>query len=550
MNNKVTIVTGLWDLGRANLQPPFTRSFDDYKAKFFELLKTDVQMCIWIPRELEQEVWQHRSKDNTQIYFKELEDFKTWFPFFKEVQDIRQDPNWYDQGWLKDSPQAQLEYYNPMMMCKMFMVNDSAIYNPFGSTHFYWIDGGITNTVPKEYFVEHNVFDKLPEYSNSINKFLTLNYPYESNSEIHGFKREVIAKYCETDFVHYVSRGGFWGGRKEIIHKINNLYYNILHNTICDGYMGADECLFTILTHTQPKLVHKFDIEGNGLIWPFFEMLKNFTKPSYKDKYEAMNAQGSGTSLYIVTFNSPPQLEMLLDSFKKTNPELLNVEEKYLINNSTDSSTDNDYNSIATREGFIQIKEGNMGICGARAWAADHFHQGNTKYLVWFEDDMLLYTNEDAKLCKNGLNTQIPNWLDKCINIVEEENLDFLKISFSEFFGDHHFQWSWHNVPEDVRQKYFADGTHRMQWQTSGCINGVSYLIGDVYYSNWPSVMTKAGNYKIFLETPYVAAYEQTMMSHAFQLSKQNKLHSGVLMASLINHNRRYFYAKEIRKEC
>ena len=143
--NSVTIVTGLWDLGRGNIEGWAKRNFQQYKDRFFELLESDVAMCIWIPRELEQEVLKIRKNKPTQIYFKELEDFKTWFPFFDKLQEIRTNPEWYNiAGWLPESPQAALEYYNPMMMCKMFMVNDSAVMNPFNSKYFYWIDGGLS----------------------------------------------------------------------------------------------------------------------------------------------------------------------------------------------------------------------------------------------------------------------------------------------------------------------------------------------------------------------------------------------------------------------
>ena len=128
MNKNVTIVTGLWDLGRGNLTGWANRSFQQYKDKFFDLLEADAQMCIWIPKELEEEVRVIRGNKPTQIYFKELEDFKTWFPFFNEVQEIRNNPEWANfAGWLPESPQAALEFYNPMMMCKMFMVNDSQL---------------------------------------------------------------------------------------------------------------------------------------------------------------------------------------------------------------------------------------------------------------------------------------------------------------------------------------------------------------------------------------------------------------------------------------
>lgn len=564
MNKKVTIVTGLWDLGRGNLNGWAKRDFQHYKNKFFELLEADVPMAIWIPRELEEDVRKIRKPENTKIYFKELSDFKSWFPFFDKVQNIRNKPEWKNfAGWLPESPQAALEYYNPMMMCKMFMVNDTAIYNPFQSTHFYWIDGGLTNTVGKNYFVQDNVFDNLPEYTRSVgNKFTFITYPYTANEEIHGFERKAMAKYCGVNYVDYVARGGFWGGKKESIHEMNNLYYGVLHDTLNSGYMGADECIFTILAHKHPNLVHRFNIEGNGLCWPFFEHLKNLPLPQdtivkkipedeieyIQTKEEAeMNDDGLGYGLYIVTFNFPKQLQLLLDTISGSNPELLSTKNKYLIDNSIDVTTIPDYDAIAKKYGFEVIRKGNLGVCGARQWAARHFHESDARYMIWFEDDMLM--EKSTKLCKNGLNMHCDNWVTKCINIIEKENLDFVKISFSEFYGDHHKQWAWHNVPENIRQKYFPDGTHRMRWKESGCIDGISYLIGDVYYSNWPSVMTRSGNYKIFLETPYQSPFEQTIMSHSFQLQKIGRIRSAVLMASLVNHNRVYFYSKDIRKE-
>lgn len=277
MDKNTTIVTGLWDLQRGDLQGWAHRDFDTYKKRFFDLLQCDAQMCIWIPSELVDEVKAIRGSKPTKIYTKEKDDFKKWFPFFDAVQKIRNNQDWKNSaGWLSDSPQAALEFYNPVMMSKMFLVNDSAILNPFNSKYFYWIDGGITNTVSMGYFLNDNVFDKLASYSDSLKKIVTINYPYESNTEIHGFERTAMARYCKTDFVKWISRGGFWGGKKELIHKMNDLYYGILNDTLSEGLMGADECLFTILTHRHADLFHRFEIEGNGLIWPFFEHVKKF----------------------------------------------------------------------------------------------------------------------------------------------------------------------------------------------------------------------------------------------------------------------------------
>ena len=71
MNRNVTIVTGLWDLGRGSIEGWSKRDFSTYKEKFLETLKADAFMVVWIPKELEEDVWSIRSKDDTKIFIKE-----------------------------------------------------------------------------------------------------------------------------------------------------------------------------------------------------------------------------------------------------------------------------------------------------------------------------------------------------------------------------------------------------------------------------------------------------------------------------------------------
>ena len=47
---------------------------------------------------------------------------------------IRNNPEWYNQaGWLSQSTQARLEMYNPLVMSKVFLLNDAKIMDPFNS---------------------------------------------------------------------------------------------------------------------------------------------------------------------------------------------------------------------------------------------------------------------------------------------------------------------------------------------------------------------------------------------------------------------------------
>jgi hypothetical protein len=166
--NNLTLVTGLWDIGRGELSNGWSRTFDQYLEKFSQLLTIDANMIIFGDEELEKFVKKYRKSDNTQFVRRPL----TWFKentFFNLIQNIRVKPEWFNQsGWLVDSTQARLEMYNPLVMSKMFLLHDAKILDKFDSTHLMWIDGGITNTVHIGYFTHDMVLSKMKD---KLNKF-------------------------------------------------------------------------------------------------------------------------------------------------------------------------------------------------------------------------------------------------------------------------------------------------------------------------------------------------------------------------------------------
>ena len=559
----VTMVTGLWDMGRGNLNGWAKRDFEYYKDRFFEFLETDVQMCIWIPKDLEEEVLKIRGDKPTKIFIKNLEDFKTWNPFFDKIQEIRNTDSWRNfAGWLGESPQASLEYYNPMMFTKMFMLNDSVITNPFDSEYFFWIDGGLTNTVSTGYFKNEKVLDNLENYMESLDKeYVHITYPYTSNDEIHGFERSGMAKYCNTDYVNYVARGGFFGGQKNTISKINELYYNVMASTLNNNLMGADECLFTILCHKYPELIHRFKIEGNGLVWPFFENLKSFEKPIDIETKIKINGFGSDIGLYVIAFNSPKQFETLIESMLEYDPSFLTKTKKYLLNNSTDLTTTERYVQLCDQYGFEHIKKDNIGITGGRQFIAEHFNeQNNLSHYYFFEDDMFFYNGGDIT-CKNGFVRKIKNIFDNTLKIIKEENFDFLKLNFSEFYGSHNKQWAWYNVPQSFRESHWPNNPRlpehgldanspNLEFKHIKSYNGIPYATGEIYLCNWPIVMSKEGNYKCYLKTKFGMPHEQTLMSHCYQEMVKGNIIGSVLLSTPTDHNRFDFYDGSLRKEC
>jgi hypothetical protein len=560
MNKEITIVTGLWDMGRGNLESWAKRDFNYYKERFFEMLEVDAQMCIWIPSDLKSDVERIRGDKPTRIFIKEVSDFENWNPFFNKIQEIRKNENWLSQaGWLRESPQATLESYNAMMFTKMFMLNDSAITNPFNSKYFYWIDGGLTNTVNKGYFQKDLVLNNLSNFMSQKDiKYVHLAYPYEGSEEIHGFERTAMARYCNTDYVRYVCRGGFFGGEKDVIHQLNNQYYSIMENTLKSGYMGADECFFTILTHTYPNLIYKYDIEGNGLVWPFFEELKKYDNEYVKsNRTSKINIDNVG--LYVIAFNSPKQFEVLIKSMLDYDSDFIKKPRKFLLDNSTDLSTTPRYSELCEEYGFEHIKKDNIGIVGGRVFVAEHFNETDLDCYFWFEDDMAFYPKK-GEVCRNGFNRFVDNLYQKSLEILKKENFDFLKLNYSEFFGDNSTQWSWYNVPQSFREVHWPDNKKlpvqgldpnapSTKFTSIKAYKGLSYATGEVYLCNWPIVLTKEGNYKCYLETKWAHPFEQTLMSYCYQETVKGNINPGLLLLTPTEHNRFEFYDGNLRKE-
>jgi len=557
-----TLVTGLWNINRNG------RSFDHYIKHFKNLLKIRQNLFIYIPKELESLVWEYRSKENTYVKIMELSDVKHLYsPFWDRTQKIRKNIEWVSSaGWLSQSPQALLEWYNPIVQSKMFMLNDASIWNPFDTEYFFWIDAGITNTVPESHLINDNVIDKISEHSNP---FLFLSYPYQADKEIHGFDFKSINRYSGEE-VKYVCRGGLFGGHKQQLNEANATYYALLDKTLNKGLMGTEESLFTIMSYLEPDLYKRYELDGNGLIVKFTQALKDGTvklsetkNKNIKNirKYTDRDVNKLKTNLYILTFNFPEQVEHTINSMKKTH-EWLNKPNLFLLDNSTDIIAKSKNLEIAKKYNFEYIDlGGNTGICGGRQAAAEHFDKSDADFMFFFEDDMTVNPpSYDGKMCRNGFRKYIPNLYNILHRIMLKDQFDFLKLSFTEVYFDNDKQCSWYNVPQSVRSEFWPNydklpisgldpNVPLTSFKNIRNLDGLTYIDGEVYYANWPMIVSKEGNKKMFIDTKWDHPFEQTWMSHMYQMTKRGELKPAVLLASPILHDRIKHYKPEDRRE-
>ena len=560
-NKELTIVTGLWDINRVG------RSFDHYIENFNKFLDIPINMFIYVPKDLEHLVWEKRDRSNTHVRVFELEEIKNNFyqPFWDKTQEIRTNQEWLDQAtWLSGSPQASNEWYNPLVQSKMFMLHDAKILNVFDTDYFVWLDAGITNTVYEKYFTDNKCLDKLIPH---LNTFLFLSYPYQADSEIHGFDFKAMNKYAREE-VKYVCRGGLFGGHKDFLSQANGMYYHLLQDTLNSGYMGTEESLFSLMAHLEPHIYRRYALDENGLIVKFVQdlmedkvRLENHGTRAHVLPKGVYNSNTTKTSLYMLTFNFPEQINHTLATWEANSSDWLSKPRKILLDNSTDHAAQEDNKLIAHQYGFEYISlEGNKGINGGRLFAAKHFQESDSDYYFFFEDDMGLYPTSENGTCRNGFKNYTPDLYKKVHEIMAKEDFDFLKLSFTEVYMDNNIQVSWYNVPQSVRTYLWPDYDQlpvngidpyapRTKFDKIDTHNELAYISGEIYYANWPMIVSKKGNQKMFLDVEWEHPFEQTWMSYMFQETIKGNLNPAVLLTSPVWHNRIVYYKPEERRE-
>lgn len=319
-NNKTLIVSALVDIGRANLSPDFGRDFNQYLTAFEAFLQIPEDMYLFVPEYLFDFIEEKRPKNyKTSIEKYDVETIIENFNYLDKVNEIRNLPDWYNQAdWLKNSPQARLELYNPLVMQKMNLLAKASNSVDSNYTHTFWLDAGITQTVHPGYFTHDKIVSKLPDL---VDKFMFICYPYFANSEIHGFERKAMAKYANVPMVNRVARGGFFGGKTEYIADLEQNYNLLLSETLNSGYMGTEESIFTLLTYLFEEKVNVYYIEGNGLISGFMEDVKNNTVSLNPKKIETIQVNITNETLAQWHLDSEVHFSGITNRFAETQTE-------------------------------------------------------------------------------------------------------------------------------------------------------------------------------------------------------------------------------------
>lgn len=267
----VTMVTGIWNLGRGTMQTsqqwnvlrrPFNHYVQGLKQflayPFPKVLFCDAESCAAAKPLVDESM--RSGGGETKLVLKSLDDVARDFPNFDLVQDIRGRNEWKLQSdWVTNSPQAQLPFFNPVVMSKVAFTRDAARWNPFHTDGFLWLD--VSHLCHNPAKLRMNKQDNIVRY---LDKFLTTFHDYApTGSSVLGFTKTSFNSYLNRnpsdESALMLARGGVLGGTREYLEVAAAVFDSVLAATLNDGFMGTDQNVLTIMDFLAPDLFHHFE---------------------------------------------------------------------------------------------------------------------------------------------------------------------------------------------------------------------------------------------------------------------------------------------------
>jgi len=246
-----TLVTALLDIGRNQAHSRYRRQWRAYENSLKRLCKLDLPFEIHAQPSLHEKILKWRQGKPTKLHSLN-QDQLSQTPGFEQIQEIRQSIEWLNQAaWLRHSPMAELPLYIPLVNSKLRWLAEAANQATDGGPYI-WIDAGIhMHLMPGEHQLINETFFR--QFVKEPNKLRMLAKPYVSNTEVHGFKRDAMARLSGTDFIDRCCKGGVFGGYPKTINRIQQRFEGLLAKTLDNELMGTEESLFTILSYRHPE---------------------------------------------------------------------------------------------------------------------------------------------------------------------------------------------------------------------------------------------------------------------------------------------------------
>jgi len=234
METSVTLVSCLYWLARTKWQHSgFPPNYDRYQTWSENFLSLDANIVIFTDDHYYPAVLERRKKydpelSKTVIVVKKLHELEFYQKYFFKMSVLMSSPA-FKKIKHGDCADNMYPLYNVVQYNKISLIKEVKDTNPFGATHFMWMDCGSCR-------------DDSAKYKNK--KFPT-NQRYINDKVIH-FSHNLEFGLCERKQDYFLSQirniqGTAWIMPSQHVEKYHSLISHELESTMNDGYIGSDE---------------------------------------------------------------------------------------------------------------------------------------------------------------------------------------------------------------------------------------------------------------------------------------------------------------------
>jgi hypothetical protein len=266
----ITYISCCVDIGRGNIIEPFKRHFSSYETGYRINLDTHLPLVSYnsVPDFF---IPSHRDNNNfinKHLDKKILMDILIENKLFNSVYD-REDT--YKNGIV-----GLIKEYSPLVLMKMFMMQEVIENNPFNSEYFVWIDCQFNSGIELDLKVEKNCNLFTNQLTRLIkDKFLI--FKYESSSIESCWKMNVSKFLSHNNRTQLNTNmyGCFWGASKNILLKLFTSYWDIYKKLLEDNVIPTEELILNILSMEHKDYFNSFNIGCGNYKEKMYKLIMN-----------------------------------------------------------------------------------------------------------------------------------------------------------------------------------------------------------------------------------------------------------------------------------
>lgn len=247
-----TIVTALYDIGRGNWPPPFTRSIDSYIEYFKKILSLDANFVIYVDESMKESLLKHRREFDpflfkTHFICRPLLELETFQKFYTKTKEVMKSNFFLQNRREFHTPESWCPEYNLINFNKVSFVEETVLNNPFGTDYFMWLDAGFSSgnlpINPQNYKYPNP--EKIRILDDEKVHFLSFCQPHEVCLDSYFSTRVAIA-------------GSMFAGKATPMLRLKDLSFKVIEEFLDQNAMNDDQTIYSYVYQKDKDLFNLY----------------------------------------------------------------------------------------------------------------------------------------------------------------------------------------------------------------------------------------------------------------------------------------------------